>query len=464
VVENPANPHELTLAATYGLLHTNDGGKNWYYVCESEFSEQANYSGDPLLAALDGNALFVNVQAGLNVSRDQACTWSPALSSANTSIIDVTWSRGTPNKLLALLWAYSHDSVFSITESLDDGNSFHTLSPSLPLSSPLTLDVAPSDFNRIYVSGLDTSGQGTVMVSEDHARTWSQYSLPSNDLPYIAGIHPSNPDQLFIRTDSWQNGTTQRTANDALYYSADGGKTWNEVLRQKAKLLGFAWSPDGSRVMAGYGTPYGDTSAASPVGTSTPVTDPQASGVYLSPVDAFSFSKVVSQSVTGLRWTDSGIYVCASESEVGYALGFAVSPEAIGTAGLSPLLRLRDVRGPSPTCSQAQATCGFAWQTACTTLGASCGDGGPADADGGIAAAPGDGGAAIRDAGAGGASGATGAGAKSGGACQLSASGHATGWANELLVALAFLGLSSRSLIFALFARTPDRIRHRWHA
>ena len=44
-------------------------------------------------------------------------------------------------------------------------------------------------------------------------------------------------------------------ANDALLYSSDGGATWKELLRQNAKLLGFALSPDGTAILAGYGDP-----------------------------------------------------------------------------------------------------------------------------------------------------------------------------------------------------------------
>jgi hypothetical protein len=376
VAENPDNPSELTLAATYGLLHTDDRGKNWYYVCESEFSRQDNFTGDPLLAAVDADYLFVYAQPSLNLSRDHACTWSTVLGGSDATVMDFTFSRGTPNTILALLYSNTADSVFSISESTDNGVSFQPLGPALPLASRLTIDVAPSDSNRIYVSGQDASGNGVVLVSQDHGASWSKYSLPTGDAPYIAGIHPSDPNKLFVRTDVWQygavgqDGAAQQSANDALYYSSDGAKTWTEVLRQPSKILGFAWSPDGSRVLAGYGNPGGAN------GVYAPYVDPQASGLYVSPIDTFAFSKVVSQSVTGLRWTRTGIYVCASESEVGYALGFAASTDALGTGGLAPLLRLRDVRGPSPSCSEAQRTCGYLWQWTCTTFGASCGSGG----------------------------------------------------------------------------------------
>jgi photosystem II stability/assembly factor-like uncharacterized protein len=386
VVENPGNSNELTLAATYGLLHTDDRGKNWYYVCESAFSGQDNFSGDPLLAAFDESNLFVYAQPTLNVSRDHACTWSSVLGGTDATVIDFTFSRGIPNRILALLYSSASaaaESVFSISESTDNGASFQRLAPSLPLASRLTIDVAPSDRNRIYVSGQDASGNGAILVSRDHGVSWSNYSLPTSDPPYIAGVHPSDSDKLFVRTDVWrygtvgQNGEIERIANDALYYSSDGGKTWTEILREQSKMLGFAWSPDGSHVLAGYGNPGGDN------GIGTPYVNPQANGLYVSPIDTFAFSKAGSQSVTGLRWTSTGIYVCASETEVGYSLGFAESTDALGTGGLVPLLRLRDVRGPNPSCSDAQRACSAVWPWTCATFGASCGSGGTPTVTGG---------------------------------------------------------------------------------
>src|SRR5450631_2224767 len=441
VVENPGNSSELTLAATYGLLHTDDRGKNWYYVCESEFSGQDKFSGDPLLAAPNESDLFVYAQPTLNVSRDHACTWSSVLGGADASVIDFTVSHGNPNRILALLYSNAADSVFSISESTDNGASFQPLGPALPLASRLTIDVAPSDRNRIYVSGQDTSGNGAVLVSQDHGTSWSTYSLATTDPPYIAGIHPSDPNKLFVRTDVWQygavgpNGEIERSANDALYYSSDGGKTWTEVLRQRSKILGFAWSPDGSRVLAGYGDPGGDN------GVGTPYVNPQANGLYVSPIDSFVFSKLVSQSVTGLRWTSTGIYACASDSEVGYALGFAGSTDVLGTSGFAPLLRLRDVRGPSPSCSNAQGICSSVWLWTCATFGASCATGGAPTATGGA------GGTSLGGA-SGGASGSTSSGSTSkSAACEISGPSRTSALTSGFFVVfivVALLGLFFR--------------------
>ena len=40
VFETPGRPERLVIQATYGLLFTEDRGKNWSYACDAAFSFQ----------------------------------------------------------------------------------------------------------------------------------------------------------------------------------------------------------------------------------------------------------------------------------------------------------------------------------------------------------------------------------------------------------------------------------------
>src|SRR6185503_5307032 len=69
LIEYPSDPNKLLLAATYGLLTTSDGGKNWYYVCETAFSlypppsgTDPGYTGDPIVALTSDESLLAAVQ------------------------------------------------------------------------------------------------------------------------------------------------------------------------------------------------------------------------------------------------------------------------------------------------------------------------------------------------------------------------------------------------------------------
>ena len=70
IVEYPSDTNHLLLSATYGIVTTNDGGKNWYYICETAFSHypppsatDPGYNGDPLVALTTDEAILANVQA-----------------------------------------------------------------------------------------------------------------------------------------------------------------------------------------------------------------------------------------------------------------------------------------------------------------------------------------------------------------------------------------------------------------
>src|SRR5262249_55433250 len=75
LIENPNNSNELEVAATYGLLKTDDR-KNWYYVCEMAFAFQAGFTGDPLFGIMSDEALLLGTDDTLALSRDRGCDWT----------------------------------------------------------------------------------------------------------------------------------------------------------------------------------------------------------------------------------------------------------------------------------------------------------------------------------------------------------------------------------------------------
>ena len=120
---------------------------------------------------------------------------------------------------------------------------------------PLTIDVAPSSSSRIYVSATLEGSVGALLVSDNGGSTWSSRSIPGaslSALPYIAAVHPSDADYVFVRTDEWVDG---ELASDALHVTQNAGEGWTEVVRKAGKMYGFALAPDLSTVLVGYGDP-----------------------------------------------------------------------------------------------------------------------------------------------------------------------------------------------------------------
>jgi hypothetical protein len=243
-------------------------------------------------------------------------------------------------------------------------------------------------------------------------------------------------------------------ADDALLYSADGGATWTELLHAAgadaetpgAKLLGFALSPDGSTVLAGYGDPI------DPLRTVDP--DRKWRGTYRSSSDGrYSFgagaprapTPSMSANVSCLTWTATGIYTCILQQDKASLVTFTADP-TLATAPTT-IMETSGVLGQPPCCGgKLAATC--TWSTECRALGAcDAGASGPLTCmDSGAAGGGPTSDAAVDVGWSSGAGGATGAsGASSGCGCRASAKAKAGPFLTVLLTALALIKTRGRS-------------------
>lgn len=431
LVENPMDPNRLYLTATYGLLMTHDRGANWYYVCERAFALKF-LEGDPTFEVLEDGALLGGIFETENRSNDCGCTWSTVLGQATTDIvIDVTIDRN--GSLIALV---RDDAAVTgrvaLAASTDLGQTWYRLGD-LPdgIVDAYTVDVAPSDPTRIYVSGF-AGDSAKLVVSTDRGQSWDQRDIPgtTGDVrPFIAAIHPSDPDRVFLRMDKWDY-EAEFAAQDGLFYSPDGGRTWSEILHRQAKLFGFALAPDGNTVLAGYGDP---------IEAGGRTTNGDDFGIYKASTTDFAFEKIFTAMVSCLRWTPTGVYVCTVQHP-GMAMGFAANADfTLATPQpFTALLDLPNVRGPLACLA---STCGETWTVGlqgtapiCQSLGAECGAdlsrNNPScpEAAGGVGGASGLGGSGGVDAG-------TSSDKRDGCGCHLGRDGAACRWISAYIVA-----------------------------
>src|SRR6185312_13424792 len=131
--------------------------------------------------------------------------------------------------------------------ALADADSGHTWAQAgvnlPPQFLGLTVDTAPSNPQRVYISGRNgpPSYPGVIARSDDRGATWQMLSIPGADsthLPYIGAVDPQNPDIVYVRLDA--------DPSDSLLVSKDGGVTWTTAYTATGKLTGFALSPDGT--------------------------------------------------------------------------------------------------------------------------------------------------------------------------------------------------------------------------
>ena len=423
IFEYPGNPDRLYLSATFGLMVTEDRGKNWYTICEDAFALQF-VEGDPLFEIMPDGTLLGGIYASLNRSTDCGCTWQATLASSSTDyVVDIAIDRSTKAVLALVQDASTLPARYGIFESTDLGKTWSKRSD-LPseMAVAQTLDVAPSDSKRVYVSGGPRTAAGTLpkdllAVSNDHGKTWQLREISLTDTnagPYIAAVDPSNPDRLYVRTDEWDD-SAYFAANDALLYSEDAGQTWRELVRHQAKLFGFALSPDNKTLLVGYGDP---------VQAGGRTTNSDDFGLYKASVTAFNFEKIFSAAINGLTWTSTGVYVSITENNPdvptpGMSLGFSATANfTLSTpTPLVSLLAVKKVKGPlacnvglcadnwktgmmdvAPLCDLLQASCAGDLTTnslSCSASGAagaggsSAGSGGSGAGGGGAGGGPG---------------------------------------------------------------------------
>ncbi|HEX6278061.1 MAG TPA: hypothetical protein VFZ53_33685 [Polyangiaceae bacterium] len=375
LVEQGGDPEKLVLAATYGLLLTNDRGAEWRHVCELGFAF-ANAEIDPVVATFPDGSLIVRGIRSLNRADAPYCDFFPVLGGEGSdTVADFSVDASTPDRVLALVMERGDagGTVNRLYESLDAARSFAPLGVPLPeeeVTFGITLDVAASDSSRLYATALGRAAGALFARSSDGGESWSTtvFDVGPDEYPYIAAVGPDDADLVLVRTDSAESVDGVYEANDGLLVSDDGGASFREVLRLPAKLLGLALSPDGSEVVAGYGDPVDPGRFV----------DPTVLGIYRASTSDFTFTKVYEGSVSCLSWTESGLYVCTRQDERGFSLGFAESAdfELTDSDPLTPLLDLRAVSGPldCPSCTSSTGACNASWPSTCAVFG-SCGAG-----------------------------------------------------------------------------------------
>src|SRR5437868_6571017 len=183
--EHPSDPNTLYLAATYGLQVTRDRGCNWYHVCETAFSYQMQYTGDPILTLASDGALVVGTQSNVTLSADQACDWTQVLTSPaspKVSYFDFTVATtGSKSLLLVATTFQPTGPVNQLQESTDNGKTWKTIGAPLPAAVVNTIDIDPTNAMHIFATGLtvgdETPNSGVFMSSMDHGATWTNHPI-----------------------------------------------------------------------------------------------------------------------------------------------------------------------------------------------------------------------------------------------------------------------------------------------
>jgi len=365
LVVHPTNHDRLWLRATHGVLTSADRGKTWRWICEAALG----YSGiaDPAIAVTASGKVLVGLN-GLSTSADDGCDWIRDQTFRGQRVADLSVEKSDPRRVIVLTSTRRDDGNYdnAIWRSLDAGDSWTKLPGALEEDLVgETLDAAPSDSRRLYVTGLVWSvgdagptNHGKIFVSKDDGATFESYDLPTPGFgyaPFLAAVHPTNPDVLYVRVKGPDiTPPATGTVENFLLYSEDGGKTFREILHENADFLGFALSPDGSTVLLGMGD--SEQPATRPV-------DKNALGLYSAQAPNHSFERLSSGHVGGLTFDGDELYLCTSQ----FAQGYEVMRSADRGHTLEGVTELANVEGPviCPCETSTGSLCPDQWPAMC---------------------------------------------------------------------------------------------------
>lgn len=321
------DPNRLWLRATQGLLTSPDGGCTWQHICERAFGVEGEQ--DPPLSVTSTGNIIAAVFNGVYLSADVGCTWRrDEIPELNRFAVDVTVEKNDLSRALVLLSSGRDDGPGNLNQvwrSVDAGETWSKvgadLDPQLRLD---TIDPAPSDPTQLFMTAQYQSetGQedvGLLLHSQDGGVTWTERPIPGTNSDWVAflsAVHPQDPQKLYVRVRGPVAARDSgRYVENRLLYSADAGLTWTEILKRSADMLGFALSPDGSKVFVG----LGDSRA---LGGLRPVNREEL-GIYRASTSDHQFTRVHEGHVGCLTWTAAGLYVCTSEFYQGFELGLS---------------------------------------------------------------------------------------------------------------------------------------------
>jgi hypothetical protein len=287
IIFSPSDPNLIVARTSYGILPSHDNGATWGYLCEDPLGLPPTTPLDPEIGLTATNALVAGVYSpfagtdptvavGLDVSTDLGCNWTCGGGSlAHQAIADLVVRPEAPDVVLAITSTSlptdggpgaAQKFVSQVFISTDDGA--HWAKQGKPLDPSLlvqTIDVAKSDPHRIYISG--TRGYGAfrtaaLLISTNDGADWPEYPLAAFDPAteysvYIGAVDPTDPNRVYLRSSALPDGPGQ----SRLFVTSDGGQSFQaikqfhipmaNVVTNLSEILGFALSPDGSKVYAG---------------------------------------------------------------------------------------------------------------------------------------------------------------------------------------------------------------------
>src|SRR5690348_8178330 len=215
-----------------GVYKSTDGGKTWAHMGLDDTQVIGRVVIDPtnpdvVFIAADGHLWGPNAERGVFKTTDGGKTWTKSLFiNEDTGVSDIAIDPKSPNILYAsayerrrTVWGFNGAGPGSgIYKTTDGGANWTKLTTDLPNNGNtgrIGLSVYRKDPNIVYA--VVQNADGGVFRSEDKGATWKKMSSEDPRPSYFSQIRIDPNNDLRI----WMGGVN-------LYYSDDGGKTFNQ--------------------------------------------------------------------------------------------------------------------------------------------------------------------------------------------------------------------------------------------
>lgn len=323
---------DVYLGATIGLLKSEDDGREFYWLCE----ENIGYAGDfdPIYAVDTDGTIYASTFDGVRVSRDGGCSFETATADLpkGPGRIAGYWIGALELAPDGDLWVGTAETGLpnAVYRSRDRAATFQLVGLESATGWWKSLEVAPSDPDRIYVAGYQVAPEAAVLLhrSDDDGATFVPLGTeglaigPTTEV-FFVGVHPTDPDIVYLRS----KGAVE-PVGDRIYRSTDAGMSWTEVFATAAALDGFVVLPDGG-VVAGT--------------TTDPAYAEDKFGALYVSSDGVTFTKSSGPAMGCLGRSSAGeLFVCgANWAPDFYLLGRGPDPTS-----LTKVLRFHEMVGP----------------------------------------------------------------------------------------------------------------------
>lgn len=372
---HPDDPNVLIAQATWGFVVSEDGGNSWQWLCAaSAFVDPVRE--DPPFAIMPDGAMLVGSFAGLTRSTPERCLFTfPEEALRDVYIIDVQRDPTTPTTA----WAVLSDGAGpdSLWRSIDSGESFEQVGPDIEEILLERVRVAPSDSQRVYLSGAipisATNGmrQAFVLRSSDGGATTDRTEIPLLDGErnlHVLAIDPTNPNRVYVRV-------VRRLTDDRperLLLSEDGGVTFEAISDYGSNEEGVI---EGARVISDV--------AFSADGSQVFVTSAKLDGLFRSDDAGATFRQVETGNLLCAEAREGELWLCADELKDGWSLADSED----GGETQTPQLVFSEVGElvSCPACSEVGYICPEWFPDLAQDLGLDAGAGG---LDGGVTGVP----------------------------------------------------------------------------